>query len=176
MERFMNQYGLPRYDVEILTGDRALADYFEETVVLFPEAKTVSNWIMSELLRELKEGNVSPKEAPLRPARLAELLGLVKDNVISGKIGKEIFPDIYRTGASPRSYIQEKGLLQISDESALVETIDRILASHPNEVAEFRQGKEKLLGFFVGQAMKETKGKGNPKLLNELFLKRLKGE
>jgi aspartyl-tRNA(Asn)/glutamyl-tRNA(Gln) amidotransferase subunit B len=176
MERFMNQYGLPRYDVEILTGDRALADYFEETVTLFPEAKTVSNWIMSELLRELKEGNVSPKDAPLRPARLAELLQLVKDNVISGKIGKEIFPDIYRTGTSPKSYIQEKGLLQISDESALTETIDRILSQHPNEVAEFRQGKEKLLGFFVGQAMKETKGKGNPKLLNELFLKRLKGE
>ncbi|MEO0248464.1 MAG: Asp-tRNA(Asn)/Glu-tRNA(Gln) amidotransferase subunit GatB, partial [candidate division WOR-3 bacterium] len=176
MERFMSQYGLPRYDVEILTADRALADYFEETVALFPEAKTVSNWIMSELLRELKENNVSPKEAPLRPARLAELLQLVKDDVISGKIGKEIFPEIYRTGVSPKSYIQEKGLLQISDEAALAETIDRILARHPNEVEEFRQGKEKLLGFFVGQAMKETKGKGNPKLLNELFLRRLKGE
>ena len=176
MERFMSQYGLPRYDAEILTGERALADYFEETVLFFPEPKTVSNWVMSELLRELKEGDASPKDAPFGPQQLGELLQLVKDEVISGKIGKEIFPEIYKQGTSPKRYIEEKGLVQISDESAIEGTIEKILAQFPKEVGEFRAGKEKLLGFFVGQVMKETKGKANPKVLNELLLRRLKGE
>jgi aspartyl-tRNA(Asn)/glutamyl-tRNA(Gln) amidotransferase subunit B len=174
MERFMNQYGLPRYDVEILTGDRDLAAYFEETVGLFPEAKTVSNWIMGELLRELKNKNASPAESPLRPAHLAELLALIRDDVISGKIGKEIFPEIYQRGVMPKILIEEKGLLQISDSVALKATIDSVVTRFPKEVEEYRGGKEKLLGFFVGQVMKETKGKANPKLLNQLLIERLK--
>jgi aspartyl-tRNA(Asn)/glutamyl-tRNA(Gln) amidotransferase subunit B len=174
MERFMSEYGLPRYDVEILTGDRALAAYFEETVALFPEPKTVSNWIMSELLRELKGGNVSASSSPLSPARLAELLALVRDGVISGKIGKEIFHDIFESGASPKAFIREKGLVQITDAEALASAIEAVVARFPKEAAEYRSGKEKLIGFFVGQAMKETKGKANPKLLNDLLADRLK--
>jgi len=174
MERFMEAYGLPRYDVEILTGERALADYFEETVRLFPEAKIVSNWIMSELLRELKNGNVSPAESPMRPAHLAELLTLIRDGKISGKMGKEIFPEAYQKAVSPKSLIEEKGLVQISDSDALIGTIDVVIARFPKEAEEYRGGKEKLLSFFVGQAMKETKGKANPKLLNELLSERLK--
>jgi aspartyl-tRNA(Asn)/glutamyl-tRNA(Gln) amidotransferase subunit B len=176
VERLMSQYGLPRYDSEVLTSERALADYFEETAALFGEAKMVSNWIMSELMRELKIGNVSPKAAPMRPVQLAELLTLVKDGVISGKIGKEIFPEVYAQGISPRRFIQEKGLVQISDEGALSEAVERVIAQNQKEVAEFKAGKDKLLGFFVGQVMKETKGKGNPKLVNELLLARLKGQ
>lgn len=174
MERFMSEYGLPRYDVEILTGDRALAAYFEETVALFPEPKTVSNWIMSELLRELKGGNVSASSSPLSPARLAELLALVRDGVISGKIGKEIFHDIFESGVSPKAFIREKGLVQITDAEALASAIEAVVARFPKEAAEYRSGKEKLIGFFVGQAMKETKGKANPKLLNDLLADRLK--
>lgn len=174
MDRFMTDYSLPRYDVEILSSDKALADYFEETIRLFPEPKTISNWIMTELLRELKDGNVSLKGSPFSPALLSELLSLVKDGTISIKIAKEIFPELYRSGISPKKLVQEKGLLQISDESAIVATIDEVLARNPKEVAEFRAGKEKLIGFFVGQVMKETKDKANPKLLNELLLKRLK--
>jgi aspartyl-tRNA(Asn)/glutamyl-tRNA(Gln) amidotransferase subunit B len=174
LERFMSQYGLPRYDVEILTADRSLADYFEETTRLFPEPKTVSNWIMSELLRELKKENVAAKDSRLAPARLAELLSLVKDQTVSGKIGKEIFTELYDKGVSPKDLVAEKGLVQISDESALADAIDRIIKRFPKEVAEYKSGKDKLIGFFVGQAMKETKGKGNPKLLNELLLERLK--
>jgi aspartyl-tRNA(Asn)/glutamyl-tRNA(Gln) amidotransferase subunit B len=174
MERFMSEYGLPRYDVEILTGDRALAAYFEETVALFPEPKTVSNWIMSELLRELKDGNVSASSSPLSPARLAELLALVRDGVISGKIGKEIFHDIFESGVSPKAFIREKGLVQITDAEALASAIEAVVARFPKEAAEYRSGKEKLIGFFVGQAMKETKGKANPKLLNDLLADRLK--
>ena len=172
----MTEYNLPKYDVEILVSDRELAHYFEETIKLFPEAKTVSNWIMTELLRELKDGNISPKDSPITPARLAELLTLIKDGTISIKIAKEIFPEMYKAGASPKKLIEEKGLTQISDESAIIKTIDEVIARSPKETAEFRAGKEKLLGFFVGQVMKETKGKANPKLLNELLLKRLKGE
>ena len=112
----------------------------------------------------------------MRPQQLGELLQLVKDDVISGKIGKEIFPEVYRQGASPKQYIEEKGLVQISDESAIEGTIEKILAQFPKEVGEFKAGKEKLLGFFVGQVMKETKGKANPKVLNEILLRRLKGE
>ncbi|HOW53443.1 MAG TPA: Asp-tRNA(Asn)/Glu-tRNA(Gln) amidotransferase subunit GatB [Syntrophorhabdaceae bacterium] len=175
MERFMREYGLPRYDVEILSSDRELARYFEEVLALFPDAKTVSNFIMTELLRELKNGNVSPKDSPVKPAQFAELLSLIKDGTISNKIGKEIFPDLYRSGASPGQYVREKGLLQISDEGAIVGIIDAVIARSPKEAADFRAGKEKLLGFFVGQVMKETKGKANPALLNELLLKKLKG-
>lgn len=175
MERFMKEYGLPRYDVEILVADKDLAHYFEETIGLFPEPKTVSNWIMTELLRELKDGNASAKGSPLSPARLAELLSLIKDGTISAKIAKDIFPELYRSGASPKQFVAEKGMVQISDEEAIVRIIDQVIARSPKEVAEFKAGKEKLLGFFVGQAMKETRGKANPKLLNELMLKRLKG-
>jgi aspartyl-tRNA(Asn)/glutamyl-tRNA(Gln) amidotransferase subunit B len=174
MERFIRDYGLPRYDVEILVSDRELAAYFEEVLTLFPEAKTVSNFIMTELLRELKDGNISPKDSPVAPARLAELLALIKNGTISNKIGKEIFPEIYRTGVAPEQYVKEKGLLQISDEGAIEGVIDAVIARSPKEVADFRAGKEKLIGFFVGQVMKETKGKANPALLNELLLKKLK--
>jgi aspartyl-tRNA(Asn)/glutamyl-tRNA(Gln) amidotransferase subunit B len=174
MERFLDEYGLPKYDVEILVSDKELARYFEDTVKLFPEPKTVSNWIMTELLRELKDGNLSAGQSLLSPERLAELLSLVKDGTISIKIAKEIFGELYKSGTSPKKVVEEKGLLQISDESAIISTIDAVIARFPKELEEFRAGKEKLLGFFVGQAMKETKGKANPNLLNELLLKRLK--
>jgi aspartyl-tRNA(Asn)/glutamyl-tRNA(Gln) amidotransferase subunit B len=176
MERFIDEYNLPRYDVEILSSDKELAHYFEETIKLFPEPKAVSNWIMTELLREFKEGDISPKDSPISPACLAELLSLVKAGTISNKIAKDIFPEMYKTGTSPKKIVQEKGLVQISDESAIIKMIDEVIARSPRELADFRAGKEKLLGFFVGQVMKETKGQANPKLLNELLLKRLKGE
>jgi aspartyl-tRNA(Asn)/glutamyl-tRNA(Gln) amidotransferase subunit B len=176
MERFETQYGLPRYDVEILTGDKALAEYFEETVKLFPEAKTVSNWIMGDFLREMKNSNATPAQSKMRPNHLAELLTLIKEETISGKIGKDIFPEIYARGISPKGLIEEKGLVQISDTGALAAAVDGVIARFPKEVEEYRGGKDKLLGFFVGQLMKETKGKANPKLLNELLLERLKGQ
>jgi aspartyl-tRNA(Asn)/glutamyl-tRNA(Gln) amidotransferase subunit B len=123
----------------------------------------------------LKDGNVSPKDSPLTPPILAELLNLIREGTISIKIGKEIFPELCKGGSSPRQLVEQKGLLQISDESAIIATIDQVIERFPKEVADFRGGKEKLLGFFVGQVMKETKGKANPKLLNELLVRRLKG-
>ncbi|HOD78274.1 MAG TPA: Asp-tRNA(Asn)/Glu-tRNA(Gln) amidotransferase subunit GatB [Syntrophorhabdus sp.] len=175
LERFVTEHCLPRYDAEILVSDRELAWYFEEAIRFFPEPKTVSNWIMTELLRELKDGNVSPKDAVLSPSLLAELLSLIKVGTISIKIGKEIFPELYKSGISPKLLVEQKGLLQISDETVIIETIDAIIDRFPKEVFDYRHGKEKLFGFFVGQAMKEMKGKANPKLLNELLMRRLKG-
>ena len=114
------------------------------------------------------------RQGPEAPANFAELLSLIKDGTISNKIGKEIFPELYERGVSPRQLVKEKGMVQISDEASLIATIDGILERNPKELADFRAGKEKLLGFFVGQAMKETKGKANPKLLNDLLIRRLK--
>ncbi|MCX8021779.1 MAG: Asp-tRNA(Asn)/Glu-tRNA(Gln) amidotransferase subunit GatB [Syntrophorhabdaceae bacterium] len=173
-KRFIEVYGLPKYDTEILVSDKDLSYYFEETVKTFPEPKTVSNWIMTELLRELKERNIKPFEAPLSPQYLGELLTLVKDGTISIKIAKDIFPELMDKGVSPKTFVKEKGLIQISDEAEIASAIDRVISLYPKEVEEYRFGKEKLLGFFVGQVMKETKGKANPKMLNELLLKRLK--
>jgi len=175
MERFIDVYGLPKYDVEILSSDKTIADYFEKTVKIFPEPKTVSNWIMTELLREIKERDITPIDALISPNHLAELLSIIKDGTISIKIGKDIFPELCGTGVSPKRLVAEKGLVQISDASAINAIVDATVERFPKEVAEFRAGKEKLLGFFVGQVMKEMKGKANPKLLNELLLKRLKG-
>lgn len=175
MERFQAEYKLPRYDVEILISDRELADYFEATVKLFPEPKTVSNWIMTEVLRELKALNIPPSELPITPSHLAELLSLIKDGVISIKIGKEIFPEILKTGVPPKRLVEAKGLVQVSDEDSIIMVIDEVISRFSKEVKEYREGKEKLMGFFVGQVMKGMKGKANPKILNELLLKRLKG-
>jgi len=174
MERFIDTYGLPKYDVGILSSDKTIADYFEKTVELFPEPKTVSNWIMTELLRELKERGTTTIDALISHKHLAELLSIIKDGTISIKIGKDIFSELCETGASPKRLVAEKGLVQISDASAINSIVEAIVERFPKEVEEFRAGKEKLLGFFVGQVMKEMKGKANPKLLNELLLKRLK--
>jgi aspartyl-tRNA(Asn)/glutamyl-tRNA(Gln) amidotransferase subunit B len=174
-ERFMKEYGLPRYDVEILVSDKGLAGYFEKTVKFFYEPKTVSNWIMTELLGEAKKTGISPQNSLFIPENFSSLLSLVSEANITRTIAKEILPELYETGKSPHLLVEEKGLRQISDEDAIIATIDQVIARSPKEVAEFRAGKEKLLGFFVGQVMKETKGKANPKLLNELMLKRLKG-
>ena len=175
MKRFMRVYNLPRYDVEILVSDKELSHYFEEVLAILPEAKMVNNFIMTELMRELKNSNFSPKDSPVQPAQLAELLTLIKEETISNKIGKEIFPDLYKTGTSPRQYVEEKGFLQISDEDTINGIVDSVISRSQKEVADFRAGKEKLLGFFVGQVMKETKGKANPALLNKLLMKKLKG-
>ncbi len=162
MERFISQYGLPRYDVEILAGDRALAGYFEEAAAFFPEPKTVSNWIMSELLRELKEGDVSAKDAPFRPKQLGELLQLIKDGVISGKMGKEIFPEIYKEGASPKRYIEEKGLVQLSDESALVGYDRQGTGAIPERSGRVQGGQREASRIFCGAGDEGDQRQGEP--------------
>lgn len=173
--RFMEHYGLPAQDAHLLTAERELADYFEACLKTFDRPKQVSNWIMVSLLALLNTENKSITESPVSAEYLGQLLQLVEDNVISGKIAKTVFDEIARTGKPPGRIVEEKGLVQITDSSAIENTVQEILDRSPDEVSAYRGGKKKLLGFFVGQVMKETKGKANPKLVNEILRKKLGG-
>ncbi|MHB8068295.1 MAG: Asp-tRNA(Asn)/Glu-tRNA(Gln) amidotransferase subunit GatB [Desulfobaccales bacterium] len=168
-QRFQDQYGLPEYDAEVLTGDRALADYFEACVQAFPQPKQVSNWIMVELLRELKTQDAGIAACPVTPVALAKLLSLVEKGTISGSLAKKVFEEMWASGKDPEAIVKEKGLAQISDTGALESAAQEIMAAHPKEVADYKAGKTKVMGFFVGQLMRKTKGQANPQLANEIF-------
>lgn len=171
--RFMKDYGLPEQDAVVLTGSKELAIYYEACVGRFPQPKKVSNWIMVELLRELNKDDREIDQCPVTPRDLAHLLKLKDDGIISGKIAKIVFEEMYATGKTPEMIVEEKGLKQVTDESAIAEVIDTVLAAHPSQVKDYRRGKEKLLGFFVGQVMKQTRGKANPELVNEILKEKL---
>ncbi|MCX5890675.1 MAG: Asp-tRNA(Asn)/Glu-tRNA(Gln) amidotransferase subunit GatB [Deltaproteobacteria bacterium] len=173
LKRFQAEYGLPEYDAEVLTSDKALADYFEATVKLFPQPKQVSNWIMGELMRELKKEEAGIDSCRVSPAALGKLLSLVDTGALSGKLAKTVFEDMVATGRDPEAIIKEKGLVQISDSGALEALAQEIIDANPKEAADFRAGKTKVLGFFVGQLMKKTKGQANPQMANEIFRKLL---
>jgi aspartyl-tRNA(Asn)/glutamyl-tRNA(Gln) amidotransferase subunit B len=172
-KRFMQQYELPSYDAELLTSDRELADYFEECTREFAHPKTVSNWIMGSLLGLLNLQEKAIEESPITAANLAGLLTLIEDGVISGKIAKSVFDEMAQSGKPAKQIVEEKGLVQITDTDALEGVIEKVISGHPREVEAYKNGKTKLLGFFVGQIMKETRGQANPKLANELLKKRL---
>ena len=175
-ERFVKQYGIPEYDAEILTSTKAMANYFEECVRLFPEPKTISNWMMGDLLRELKKDEREIDQCPVTPHHLGEMLSMVKEGTISGKIAKDVFEEMYRTGRRPTEIVQEKGWVQILDQSEIEKAIERAMQANPKQVEDYQKGKEKIFGFFVGEVMKQTKGKANPKLVNELLKEKLKGK
>jgi aspartyl-tRNA(Asn)/glutamyl-tRNA(Gln) amidotransferase subunit B len=167
--RFQTEYGLPASDAEVLTSDKALADYFEACLKEFPQPKKVGNWIMSELMREVKKEEEGIAAVKVTPKALGRLLALVDQGDISGKIAKTVFDEMVATGKDPETVIRDKGLVQISDEEDLMAQAREILAAHPKEVADYQAGKTKVMGFFVGQLMKKTKGQANPKLANEIF-------
>jgi len=171
--RFLEEYGLPDYDAGVLTAARDVADYFEASVKLFPQPKTVSNWVMGELTRELNNTGTTIVASPVSPERLAMLLRMVEQGTVSLKVARDIFPEMYRTGKAPEQIVREKGLTQMSDEGALNQIIDEVLASHPAQVAQFKQGKQQILGFLVGQVMKGSGGKANPGKVNELLKQKL---
>src|SRR3990172_7183286 len=162
--RFVREYAIPEYDAEILTTSKSLANYYEECVRLFNEPKTISNWMMGELLRELKRDEREIDQCPVTPKHLTEMLSMIKEGAISGKIAKDVFGEMYRTGEEPRKIVKAKGWTQILDPSEIEKAIERVVQGNPKLVEEYRQGKEKVFGFFVGEVMKETKGKANPKL------------
>ncbi len=172
--RFMKEYELPEQDAVVLTSSKELAAYFEACVARFPQPKKVSNWIMVELLRELNRDDREIDQCPVTPETLAHLLKMIEEDVISGKIAKTVFEEMYATGKGPEDIVEEKGLKQVTDEGEIRQVIDSVLAAHPNEMEEYRAGKEKLLGFFVGQVMKKTRGKANPKIVNEILREKLK--
>jgi aspartyl-tRNA(Asn)/glutamyl-tRNA(Gln) amidotransferase subunit B len=172
-ERFLREYGIPEYDAEILTTSKTLAEYYETCLRHFPKPKLVSNWIMSELLRELKKDEREIEECPVPAGNLAELLKLIEDGTISGKIAKSVFEEMYRSGKRAGEIIQATGSLQVSDSITLEKVVADVLATNGKEIEAYRKGKEKLFGFFVGQVMKATQGKANPQMVNEILKKKL---
>jgi aspartyl-tRNA(Asn)/glutamyl-tRNA(Gln) amidotransferase subunit B len=174
-QRFISQFCLPEQDADLLTSERAIAEWFEHAVKLGGDPKGVSNWMMGDLMRLLNEENRPFEECPLRSAQLVEMLVLIDKGTISGKIAKTVFEEMYKTGKDADTIVKEKGLVQVSDESEIEKVVDDILQKNPKELERFRAGEEKLLGFFAGQVMKATKGKANPKMVNEILKKKLNG-
>jgi aspartyl-tRNA(Asn)/glutamyl-tRNA(Gln) amidotransferase subunit B len=178
-ERFARAYGLPAYDAEVLTARKDVADYFEAAVHAHPNPKALSNWVMGDLLRVIRErrldGALVIRTWPIPPEHLAELVRLIDDGTISGKIAKTVFERMLESGAAPAHIVAEQGLGQVTDTGAIDAAVAAVLAANPDKVAEYRAGKDKLFGFFVGQVMKATQGKANPQQVNELLRQRLAG-
>lgn len=173
IERFQSEYGLPFYDSEVLTAEKELADYFEVVTKTSGNAKASSNWVMTDLLRELNQAEKSIKDSPIKPEQLGKMIKLIEDGTISGKIGKTVFIDMWKEGKDPEEIIKTKGLVQISDTSAIEKIIDEVITASPAQVSDYKSGKTKLFGFFVGQVMKASKGQANPDMVNKLLLEKL---
>jgi len=172
-ERFIAEYGLSAYDAGVLTSARPLADYFESVVKYGAAPKKASNWIQSELLARV-DNPENVGSFTVKPEMLTALLALIDDDTISGKIAKTVFDEMVRTGADPSDIVRERGLVQLTDMGAIESIIDRVIAENPESVADYKSGKERALKFLMGQAMKESKGKANPRIVNDLLLKKLR--
>jgi aspartyl-tRNA(Asn)/glutamyl-tRNA(Gln) amidotransferase subunit B len=173
--RFSEQYALSFSDASQLTSERSLADYYEKVAELSGNPRTAANWIRSEFLRELESVGVTAAESPVSPTDLAELIRLVDEEKISGKQGKDVLLAMFTSGKTATAIIEEQGLVQVSDTSEIDALIDQVLAASPGQVESYRSGKETLFGFFVGQVMKASKGKANPKVVNERLKAKLQG-
>ena len=172
-DRFISEFSLPKYDAEILTSSRELADYYENVLKVTDDYKSTSNWVMTEVLKVMNDEKILIKEFPVTPEKLGTLIKLINENVINGKIAKGIFPEMLRTKKNPQEIIKEKNLVQITDTKEIENAIDKILSANESQVKEYLSGKDKVIGFFVGQIMKETKGKANPQIVNDLLRKKL---
>lgn len=173
IRRYTLEYFLPAYDAEVLTSSRETAEYFEAVIRTTKDYKSASNWIMTEVMRICNETKTSINNFPVNPESLARMINLISDGTISGKIAKDIFPIMVAEGKEPEQIIKEKNLIQISDTNEIERIINSIIEINQSSVEEFRSGKEKLFGFFVGQVMKETGGKANPKVVTEILKKKL---
>jgi aspartyl-tRNA(Asn)/glutamyl-tRNA(Gln) amidotransferase subunit B len=167
--RFIADYALPEYDAALLTQTRGIADYFEETARQSGNAKAASNWVMGEVLRNMKERAIDVAAVPIAPAALAGLIAIVDKGTISSTVAKDVFAKMYDTGRAAAEIVEADGLAQISDLSSLEPIVHKIVAAHPDVVAEIRAGKDRKFQFLVGQVMKETKGKGDPKLITDIL-------
>lgn len=174
-QRFQSVYALPAYDSFVLTSEKALADYFEEVAKASGNPKAASNWIMVELLRELNEAKLDVEKSPIAANHMAELVALIDSKEISGKMAKEVFLDMWKTSKSPKDIVKSKGMAQITDTGAIEKIIDDVMAANAQAVTDYRGGKVKLFGFFVGQVMKASKGQANPEMVNQLLTAKLKG-
>jgi aspartyl-tRNA(Asn)/glutamyl-tRNA(Gln) amidotransferase subunit B len=174
--RYADQLGLSIYDARVLTDERPMAEYFEAAVAAGADAKSVANWVTGDIAAYVNSQRLSYTHLPLRPEQLAELVNLIDHGTISGKIAKDLLPELLERGGSAQAIVEERGLGMISDPKAIGEIVAELLAAHPEEVEAFRGGKTKLQGFFVGQLMKRTGGRADPKLANQILIKALNGE
>ena len=173
-ERYLKEYGLSEKDANIITASKYLSDLFEGAIKVCNNAKAVNNWIISDISRILNETEMEPIEIPFDSNQLGKLVILIDKGTISSSIGKKVLEELFENPRDPEEIIKEKGWIQISDEGAIKEVVLKVLEANPQSVADYKGGKDKALGFLVGQAMKETRGKANPKMLNEMFLEELK--
>ncbi|MFZ5590773.1 MAG: Asp-tRNA(Asn)/Glu-tRNA(Gln) amidotransferase subunit GatB [Bacillota bacterium] len=171
--RYIEQLGLPAYDAGVITASKEMADFFEECLQHYSGAKAVANWLMGDLTRLLNAENKEIGQCLVKPVQLAKMLKLLDEGTISGKIAKTVFEEMYHTGKDPAQIVQEKGLVQISDTDAIAAVVEQVIAANPKVVEDYRGGKEKALGFLVGQVMKQTRGKANPELVNKLLKEKL---
>ena len=167
--RYKEEYGIPEYDIDILTSEKKLADIFEETIALGCKPKEVSNWLMVETMRLLKEADMDASDLSFSPQNLAALIGLVEQGKINRTVAKEVFEVLFREDMDPVSYVEEKGLIMVQDEDAFRSTIEEIVKNNPQSVEDYRSGKKKAMGFLVGQTMKAMKGKADPALVNKIL-------
>jgi aspartyl-tRNA(Asn)/glutamyl-tRNA(Gln) amidotransferase subunit B len=172
-QRFMSDYKLPLQDAELLTSERELADYYEAILNDTKDFKSASNWVMGDILKEINERKISPVDFPVSPQNIAKLINLINDGTISSKIAKDIFPEMLEDDKDPKNIVEAKGLVQISDSSLLDEVIGNIIENNPAQVKQYLEGKDKVIGFFVGQIMRETKGKANPGVVNKMLKEKL---
>ncbi len=172
-KRYIEELGLPEYDAGIITSSKTLSDFFESATKSCGNAKAVSNWIMTDIIRIAREKGIEYNELPFTSEQFAKLITLIDKGTISGSIAKKVFEEMVETGKEPEKIVEEKGLVQISDEGAIKEVVDKIIAANPQSVEDYKNGKDRALGFLVGQCMKEMKGKGNPQILNKLILEYL---
>lgn len=169
MLRYEKEYDIPAYDASIITASKTMADLFEATVAICNKPKEVSNWLMVETMRLLKEHEMEPEDIHFAPENLSKLIGLIDANAINRTVAKEVFEVVFTDNVDPEKYVEEKGLKMVNDEGALRETIERIIAANPQSVEDYHNGKKKAIGFLVGQTMKEMKGKANPAMINEIL-------
>ena len=173
--RYVEVMGLPAYDAGVLAADRELADYFDACAHISGDAKACANWIMGDVLRKLKETDTAIAAVPVSPERLAGLLARISDHTISGKIAKTVFEKMWQSGQDADRIIEAEGLKQVTDSGAIEDLVDQVIAAHPGQVAEYRSGKDKLIGFFVGKVMQASQGKANPAMVNQLLQRKLQG-
>jgi len=172
-ERFIQNYKIPEYDAGVLTASKEIADYYEKSASLYPEFKVISNWVMGELLRELKNDGQKINESPIKPEDLVELLKLIDKGTLSAKMAKTVFEEMYQSSKSAIEIVNKKGLAQITDSSTIENLVDEILQLNTDQVEQYRNGKEKVFGFLVGQIMKQSKGQADPALVNKLLKDRI---
>lgn len=172
-ERMKSQYNLPDYDIEILTTEKEYADYFEQTAQFTNDYKAISNWFMTEILKIINEEKISINDFVIKPEWLAELINLINNQTISGKIAKEVFAEMLVEPQSPNLIVKKKNLVQITDENEIVKVVERVLETNQKQIQQYLEGKEKVFAHFVGQVMKETKGKANPTLVNKILKEKL---